>query len=665
VKLRTLRLSGFQSFAPDPPTAIDLDELAVLVGLNGAGKTAVITALARMFGVDRRMRGLRPSDFYAPPQAANPASGGERGENAREREGASRSLWIEAEFHFPELRDGGGARPGVAHHFLRMTVAPGTADPIVRIRLEGELSPEGDIEEELCFITMLDANGEPQSKVRLKAAERNQIHVHYVPAARDPGSQIDYAPSTLLGRLLRAAQWDATVRGTIQRASDQIATAVAAHPAIGAIDNAVSEAWGQVHKGNFLKRPHLSFPWGEVENLLNQVTIMFAPGEAAPKVEYARLSDGQRSLLHMALVHAVLRIEQKALAEAGSNDAAFPLDRLRPPVYTLLAVEEPENHLAPHYLGRICSVLSEIARTTNGQVLISSHSPSILRRVEPRHVRHLRLATPDRRTVVQTITLPSESAEAYKYVREAVQAFPELYFARLVVLGEGDSEEIVLPKVLRTCGHDIDDGFLSVVPLGGRHVNHFWRLLSNLGIPYVTLLDLDYGRHQGGWGRIRYAAKQLLEHSPDPAGLPFTEADVDALPKWNSSDNPWTSRLGSQWREMLMHCGVFFSGPLDLDFMMLSAFPDAYDVQDEEAEAVDVKLAASVLGEKGLGAEVYSSLEQELFAPYQTRFKGKSKPASHLEAMSRLDPGDLEAHLPAPLSNLASVVEVKLTALPE
>ena len=30
-----------------------------------------------------------------------------------------------------------------------------------------------------------------------------------------------------------------------------------------------------------------------------------------------------------------------------------------------------------------------------------------------------------------------------------------------------------------------------MVPLGGRHVNHFWRLVHDLAIPHLTLLDLN------------------------------------------------------------------------------------------------------------------------------------------------------------------------------
>ena len=106
-----------------------------------------------------------------------------------------------------------------------------------------------------------------------------------------------------------------------------------------------------------------------------------------------------------------------------------------------------------------------------------------------------------RTTTVRRIVLPDDDETAAKYVREAVQAYPELYFSRFVVLGEGDSEQVVLPRVLAAAGIAEDDASVSVVPLGGRHVNHFWRLLNELADPTRDLLDLDAGRYHGGWGR--------------------------------------------------------------------------------------------------------------------------------------------------------------------
>ena len=91
--------------------------------------------------------------------------------------------------------------------------------------------------------------------------------------------------------------------------------------------------------------------------------------------------------------------------------------------------------------------------------------------------------------------------------------------ARFVVLGEGASEEVVLPRVAEALGLAIDRSFVAVVPLGGRHVNHLWRLLTDLDLPHATLLDLDWGRAGGGWGRIKTACTQLLENGVAPEKL--------------------------------------------------------------------------------------------------------------------------------------------------
>ena len=79
-----------------------------------------------------------------------------------------------------------------------------------------------------------------------------------------------------------------------------------------------------------------------------------------------------------------------------------------------------------------------------------------------------------------------------------------------VILGEGDSERIVLPRLAKADGLLIDPAFVAIVPLGGRHVQHFWRLLDGLCIPHATLLDLDVGRNDGGYGRVKTAIEQLI-----------------------------------------------------------------------------------------------------------------------------------------------------------
>ena len=181
------------------------------------------------------------------------------------------------------------------------------------------------------------------------------------------------------------------------------------------------------------------------------------------------------------------------------------------PIFSLIALEEPENHLSPHYLGRIIKLIKEYGSSELCQSVVSTHSASLVGRIEPSQIRHFRLDNETKSTHIQSLALPQDADEQAKYISEAVKAYPEIYFAKLVVLGEGDSEQVILPKLLEQYGQDIDTHSISVVPLGGRHVNHFWRLLNTLNIPFVTLLDFDIDRNGGGFGRMKYAVEQLLK----------------------------------------------------------------------------------------------------------------------------------------------------------
>jgi hypothetical protein len=363
-------------------------------------------------------------------------------------------------------------------------------------------------------------------------------------------------------------------------------------------------------------------------------------------------------MLYLSLVLSSQAIGRAVLA--GKNNS-FNADKLRPPVFTLVAVEEPENSLSPHYLGRIVNALSSMTGNGDAQALIATHAPSMLRRVAPERIRYLRL-TEGRVSRVTHIQLPDTSDEAHKFVREAVQAFPEVYFSRLVVLGEGDSEEIVLPRLLQAKGIPVDESAISIAPLGGRHVNHFWRLLSALQIPYLTLLDLDVARYQAGWGRIKYVNDQLRKIAPQTV-LP-TEWKIS---KWNDDDVPVRSHHffddgKTDIFETLEEKGIFFSSPLDLDFTMLLAYPAAYSVERENPDESTIK---AVLGKSHHNANQYSEDEQELFGTYHHSFKLGSKPAAHIDALAKLSDMDLLADMPESLGRLADAVIAKLEELPE
>ena len=636
MNLQTIRLSNFQCFG-EKPTELKFDDITYLIGPNGSGKTAVLQALCRLFVFDPSLRRVNRSDFYVAHDEVEAPD--------------ERALWIEVDFLFPELKDNEDSST-VAPHFGHMRLDDPDGVPMVRFRLSATMGIDGDIEESLVYVLDLNEDGSPLTIAQVPRPERNYIQVHYLPARRDPADHIAYGANALLGRILRSVNWDGE-REKVKSFTDQISETLAANPSVSAFSQSLQNTWKALHKGKFFVDPKITFVASEVEALLRHLSISFSPGHAESFVDFSRLSDGQKSMLYLSLVLSSQAIGRAVLA---GDDESFDPDKLRPPVFTLVAVEEPENSLSPHYLGRIVSALDSMASHEDAQALIATHAPSMLRRVDPEHIRYLRL-TEDRTTRITQICLPERSDEAHKFVREAVQAFPEIYFSRLVVLGEGDSEEIVLPRILRAKGAPVDESAVTIAPLGGRHVNHFWRLLSALEIPYITLLDLDVARHQAGWGRIKYVNDQLSKYEPEKM-LPKDHG----IPPWNVDTEAHKVRNYKHYRELLEERDVYFSYPLDLDFAMLLAYPKEYDVKKGIPSETTVK---AVLGKSHHDSKQYTKVELDLFETYHKCFKLGSKPAAHIDALSKLSDEDLLAKMPSSFDRLADAVIKKFLELQE
>lgn len=641
MKLEAIRLSGFQSFGKEP-TELGLEDVTYLIGPNGSGKTAALQALCRLFAFDPTLRRVQRTDFHVPFD--------------EDEVPPERQLWIEADFLFHELAEDED-NSTVAPYFGHMRLDEPEGIPRVRFRLTATMGIDGDIEENLVYVLDVSPDSSPQTTAQVTRAERNNIQVHYLPARRDPADHIAYGANALLGRLLRAVRWD-DERNTIRGLTNQISDSLAANPSINAFSESLKLTWATLHKGKFFSDPKITFVASEIEALLRHLSVSFTPGHDGSLVDFSRLSDGQKSMLYLSLVLSSQAIGRAVLAE---EDVTFDPDKLRPPIFTLVAVEEPENSLSPHYLGRIVSALNTMAKNIDAQALIATHAPSMLRRVDPKFIRYLRL-TEERKTRITCIKLPPKTDEAHKFVREAVQAFPEIYFSRLVVLGEGDSEGIVLPRLLQVKGTPVDESAITVAPLGGRHVNHFWRLLSALQIPYLTLLDLDVARYGAGWGRIKYVNDQLAAFDPEKV-LP-TEWKIT---KWNDETTPIRTHhffnKGTQdiFKE-LENRSVFFSFPMDLDFSMLLAYPEAYGVKKEEPDESTIK---AVLGKSYNNISQYSVDEQSFFATYHLLFKLGSKPAAHIDALAKLSDKKLIANMPESLNRLVDAVIAKLGELPE
>jgi len=657
--IESVTVTGFRCFGPQPVFIPFSHGLTAIVGPNASGKTAVLQALMRLFGVTRAQRTVVPSDFHVPPAEAVRLK--------------SRTLTIDVRLSLPELIDGSATALTVAPVFRHVRIARPGGTPLCRLRLrarwDDDGTAEGTVTQDLTWINSVEEVVRDDQASPVAPGDRGLIQLLYTPASRDAATQIRATTGALAARLLKAIEWSEGTQKSVNAASEQLMAAFGSEKAIQAISESLSRRWGHLHDGDIDCEPELSLMSRRFEEVVARIGVVFKRGPAGEDRGLEALSDGQQSLFYFALAAAVFDVERAAVA---GRIQGFRAEELGVPALTLFAVEEPENHLAPYYLSRILHQISTLVGTGAGQAFVSSHSPSVLGRVPPDDVLYCRRDAATGESRVLPIPMPIGEVEAIKFVRNAFLAFPELYFARFVLLVEGDSERIVLPRLAEALGVLVDPSFVAIVPLGGRHVNHFWRLLKGLGIPYATLLDLDMGRDGGEYGRVKNALQQLLtlgvprEKILELSDGTYVNVTDENLAKMESSFD--AAHLEGWLSYLERSSAVYFSWPLDLDLAMLAAFPAAYTatIDGTGPRMTNDSAAEVVLGTAGSGLASYTGNAQgfrDHMAAYRYHFLTHSKPATHLRALAHIEPSALKTGMPAPLQRVLQHIAFQLSGL--
>ena len=129
------------------------------------------------------------------------------------------------------------------------------------------------------------------------------------------------------------------------------------------------------------------------------------------------------------------------------------------------------------------------------------------------------------------------------------------------------------------------------------------------------------------------------------------------------------------WIEALENYSVFFSYPLDFDFMMLRAFPDSYkrpsngglgpnipiDVSKDDYKALRNAYAAIIKKTSECVTRDMSKLKNaELYFWYRYLFLGRSKPVSHLRMIAEIEEKELVVKCPVILKKLLTKIQADI-----
>lgn len=159
----------------------------------------------------------------------------------------------------------------------------------------------------------------------------------------------------------------------------------------------------------------------------------------------------------------------------------------------ILLIEEPEVYLHPHARRYFYNLLKELANQGN-QIFYTTHSTEFVSLPDFENLCIVRKKPVEgtRLNQAQGLSVTPASKEELKLLTQFDARRNELFFARKVMLVEGQDERVVLPHMFALKGIDVNRDCISIVDVGGKNNLEFMiKIVRGFSIPSVILHDED------------------------------------------------------------------------------------------------------------------------------------------------------------------------------